>query len=167
MSSPASERVVTKRDGTRVAYDVSKIKKSIAFATEGIEVNPLQLESRIDQFLKQGIKTKDIQLNIIQHAVQLASPFEPQWLRVAGRAFAMDEQASFKLRDKSFAEIVQYNIKKGEYARELLDFYHDQDLEILGEYLDQSRDFDHSYASLITAKKKYLGKFELNQHMHM
>jgi ribonucleoside-diphosphate reductase alpha chain len=86
MSSPTSI-VVTKRDGTRVPYDVSKIKKSIAFATEGIDVNPLQLESRIDQFLKQGIKTKDIQLNIIQHAVQLASQFEPQWLRVAGRAY--------------------------------------------------------------------------------
>jgi ribonucleoside-diphosphate reductase alpha chain len=30
-----------------------------------------------------------------------------------------------------------------------------------------NRDLDYSYASLITAKKKYLGKFELNQHMHM
>lgn len=166
MSSP-TPRVVTKRDGTRVPYDVQKIKKSIAYATDGIDVNPLQLESRIDQAVKAGMKTKDIQLNIIQHAVQLASPFEPQWLLVAGRALAMDEQASYKLRDKSFYEIVQYNIKKCEYARELLDYYHEQDFEILGAYLDHDRDLKHSYASLITAKKKYLGKFELNQHMHM
>jgi ribonucleoside-diphosphate reductase alpha chain len=33
--------------------------------------------------------------------------------------------------------------------------------------LKMDRDLDHSYASLLTAKKKYLGKFELNQHMHM
>jgi ribonucleoside-diphosphate reductase alpha chain len=166
MSSP-TERVVTKRDGTRVPYDVSKIKKSIAFATKGINVNPLQLESRIDQTVKPGMKTKDIQLNVIQHAVQLASPVEPQWLLVAGRAYAMDEQASFKLRDKSFYEVVLYNIKKGEYAKELLDFYSEEDINYLETVLDHERDFNHSYASLVTAKKKYLGKFELNQHMHM
>jgi ribonucleoside-diphosphate reductase alpha chain len=81
----------------------------------------------------------------------------------------MDEQASFKLRDKSFAEIVQYNIKKGEYAKELLDFYSDDQTsqKFWVSTWITSRDFEHSYASLITAKKKYLGKFELNQHMHM
>src|SRR5574337_160118 len=38
------ELYVTKRDGAREPFDVSKIKKSILLATEGLDVNPLELE---------------------------------------------------------------------------------------------------------------------------
>lgn len=161
------EVLVTKRDGTKEPYDVSKIKKSIQNATEGQDVNPLELESKIDQFLKHGIKTRDIQLNVIQHAIQLATPQAPDWVNVAGRALAADEWANFPLRGKSFREIVHYNIKKGHYTEELLKYYTDAQLDELGSAVKMSRDLDYSYAALITAKKKYLGKFELNQHMHM
>lgn len=158
---------VTKRDGTKTPYDVTKIKKSIELATNGIKVNPLELESKIDQFLKPGIKTKDIQKNIIGHAVQLATAQNPEWLMVAGKALAMDEHASFKLKGKSFAEIVDYNIKKGEYSKELSSFYTKEDLDILGKFVDHDRDYNYSYASLMTSKHKYIGKYELTQHMHM
>ncbi len=161
------ELLVTKRDGTKELYDVLKIKKSIQMATEGQDVNPLELESKFDQFLKHGIKTRDIQLNLIQHAIQLATPENPDWVNVAGRALAMDEWANFPLRGKSFKEIVHYNINKGNYAKELLEFYTDDDLDYLGSCIKHEYDLEHSYASLITAKKKYLGKNELNQHMHM
>lgn len=161
------EIVVEKRDGTKELYDVLKIKKSIQMATEGQSVNPLELEAKFNQFLKNGIKTKDIQLNIIQHAIQLATPEKPDWVYVAGRALAMDEWASFPLRGKSFKEVVHYNISQGYYTRELLDYYTDENIDELGAALKMSRDLDYSYASLITAKKKYLGNFELNQHMHM
>ncbi len=159
--------LVTKRDGTKEAYDVSKIKKSIQNATEGQDVNPLELESKIDQFLKHGIKTRDIQLNVIQHAIQLATPQTPDWVNVAGRALAADEWANFPLRGKSFREVVHYNVKKGTYSNELLDYYTDTQLDELGSALKHTRDLDYSYAALVTAKKKYLGKYELNQHMHL
>ncbi len=161
------EIMVEKRDGTKEPYDVSKIKKSIQMASEGQDVNPLELESKFDQFLKPGIKTRDIQLNVIQHAIQLATPQSPDWVNVAGRALAMDEWANFSLRGKSFKEVVHFNIDAGHYSKELLDYYTDADLEDLGGAVKMVRDLDYSYASLITAKKKYLGNFELNQHMHM
>lgn len=163
----AEERQVTKRDGTKEPYDVSKIKKSIDLATEGIDVSPLMLEGRIDLFIKNGIKTEEIQANIIHHAMQFASPQEPQWLNVAGKAKAMDMWASFKLRGKSFLEILKYNIKKGKYSDEILNFYSEEQVESLEKFIDFRRDLKHSISSLITVSKKYLGKFELNQHMHM
>jgi ribonucleoside-diphosphate reductase alpha chain len=159
--------MVEKRDGSKEPYDVAKIKKSIQMAAEGQDVNPLELESKFDQFLKNGIKTKDIQRNVIQHAIQLATPAAPDWVNVAGRALAMDEWANFALRGKSFKEVVQYNVNKGFYTKDLLIHYSETDLDELGAAVKMSRDLDYSYASLITAKKKYLGKFELNQHMHM
>lgn len=163
----AKDIFITKRDGTKEPYDVSKIKKSIQMASEGLDVNPLELESKFDQFLKPGIKTRDIQLNVIQHAIQLATPSAPDWVNVAGRALAMDEWANFPLRGRSFKEVVHYNINKGLYTKDLLNFYTDDDLEELGACVKMNRDLDYSYASLITAKKKYLGKFELNQYMHL
>lgn len=159
--------IVHKRDGTKELYDVLKIKQSIAFAAEGQCVNALQLEASLDQFIKAGITTSDIQDNVIRHAVQLATPQSPKWLNVAGRALAMQMWANYKLRGKSFYQIVQYNIKKEEYSKELNVFYSKEDIEELGKLVDHNRDLAHSHSSLITVQKKYLGKYELNQHMHM
>lgn len=158
---------VIKRNGQKEPFDISKIKKSIEFAVTDTDANQLELESKFDQFIKANIKTTDIQKNIIQHAVQLASPQNPEWLNVAGRAYAMDLWSNFKLHDKSFLEIVKYNIKKGEYTKDLLDFYSESDIEVLGKSIDMNRDLSHSYSSLVTVVSKYLGNFELNQHMHM
>lgn len=158
---------VIKRDGTRAIFDVTKIKASIAFATDGQDVNPLHLEASLDQFVKNGITTSEIQDNVIRHAVQLASPQSPQWLSVAGRALAMQMWADFKLRGKSFYDVVQYNIKKNEYTKDINKFYSEEDINLLGSYIVMDRDLAHSHSSLITVSKKYLGKYELNQHMHM
>ena len=163
----SKEISVIKRDGTRAVFDVTKIKASISFATDGQDVNPLHLEASLDQFVKNGITTSEIQDNVIRHAVQLASPQTPQWLNVAGRALAMQMWADYKLRGKSFFDIIQYNIKKGEYTKELLDFYSKEDITELGDCIYLDRDLLHSHSSLITVSKKYLGKYELNQHMHM
>lgn len=157
---------VVKRDGSREPFDVTKIKQSIAFATDGQNVNPLHLEASLDQFVKNGITTSQIQDNVIRHAVQLASPQTPQWLYVAGRALAMQMWADYKLRGKTFLEIVKYNVRKGQYTGELMK-YTDGEITEFGNYIDHNRDLNHSHSSLITVAKKYLGKFELNQHMHM
>lgn len=158
---------VTKRNGEREDFDISKVKQSIAYACEGTSVNPLQLESRIDYFLKQGIKTSDIQLNIIEHARQLATAQEPEWLMVAGHALAMHSHHAYKLKDKSFFEILTYIINKGFYVKSLLQDYSQDEVNELGLYIDHTRDLDCSYAALLTNADKYQNKYELNQHMHM
>jgi ribonucleoside-diphosphate reductase alpha chain len=158
---------VTKRDGTKEQFDILKIKQSIAYSCEGVKVNPLELESRIDYFMKNGISTSDIQANIIQHALQLATPSTPEWLTVAGHAFAMDELHAFKVKGRGFADLVKHNCNKGLYTKDLLKFYSTDDLLVLEGIIDYDRDLAHSYASLLTGKKKYQNKNELNQHMHM
>jgi len=159
--------LVTKRNNEKEPFDVEKVKQSIAFACEGVDVNPLELESRLDYFMKNGIKTSDIQLNIIEHAKQLATPQYPQWLMVAGHAFMMHEAHSYKHKDKTFKEIVEFNVRQGFYTPSLLDSYTEDQLNTLGAYIDHKRDLDYSYASLLTNKLKYQNKHELNQHMHM
>ena len=158
---------VEKRDGSKVEYDAAKIKQSINHAVGGTNVNSLALESMIDAVIKNGVKTSVLQENIIHQAVKLASPQNPEWLKVAGRAYAANMWANFKLKGKSFLEIVKFNVKKKEYSESLLKYYTEDQIKELGEYIVQERDLLHSYASLLTVEKKYLGKYELNQHMHM
>lgn len=157
---------VTKRDGTKEDFDIAKVKQSIHYACEGTSVNPLELESRIDYFLKQGIRTSDIQLNIIEHAKQLATAQEPEWLMVAGHAFAMHQQHSSNFLDKPFSEFIEYVVGKGFYDKSLLSYSSD-DLDELGAYIKHDRDRDCSYAALITNSTKYQNKYETNQQMHM
>jgi ribonucleoside-diphosphate reductase alpha chain len=157
---------VTKRDGTKEDFDIAKVKQSIAHACAGTEVNPLKLESRIDYFLKQGIRTSDIQLNIVGHAKQLANAQEPEWLMVAGHAFAMHQQHSSQFLDKPFAEFINYVVGKGFYDKSLLS-YSSEELNEFGNYIKHDRDLDCSYAALITNSTKYQNKYETNQQMHM
>jgi ribonucleoside-diphosphate reductase alpha chain len=159
--------LVTKRNGEKEEFDILKVKRSIAYACEGTDANPLELESRIDYFVKNGIKTQEIQANIIQHALQLATASNPEWLMVAGHAFAMDEFHSFLQKGKTFNQWAKHACSKGVWTKQVLDYYTDDDLDVLGRYIDYNRDLNHSYASLLTAKQKYLGKNEVNQIMHM
>lgn len=158
---------VSKRNGIKEPFDILKVKQSISFACKGENVNPLELESRIDYFMKDGISTADIQANIIQHALQLASPQTPEWLMVAGHALAMDELHSFKQQESSFFSLVYKSVDIGIYTSDLIEAYSSEDIDELGNYINYERDLRHSYASLLTAKKKYQNKLELNQHMHM
>ncbi|MFZ4600502.1 MAG: ribonucleoside-diphosphate reductase subunit alpha, partial [Terrimicrobiaceae bacterium] len=123
--------------------------------------------SAINTVIKNGVKTSVLQENVIRQAVQMATPEQPEWLHVAGRAYAANMWANYKLKGKSFLDILKYNVKKKEYSPELLEYYSESEIEELGKYIDHNRDLAHSYASLLTVDKKYLGKYELNQHMHM
>ncbi len=159
--------LVEKRDGTKVPFDVLKIKQSIAHAVENTGANALELEASIDQFITSGIKSSEIQQNVIRHAVQLATPQNPEWLKVAGRAYAADMWANFELKGKSLFEVIQFNISKGLYSEEILNYYSKEDVDKLDKFMDFGRDLEHSHSSLVTVTKKYLGKYELNQHMHI
>lgn len=156
---------IIKRSGEKEPYDVLKVKQSVAFACEGTDVNPLALESRLDLFIKDGITSKEIQENIIQHALQLASPEEPEWLLVAGHAFAMNEQHEWNARGETFSQMVKKGIKSGVYTKDKNAFTEEKLQELEG-ILDYSRDLSHSYSSLVTSKTKYQSGGELVQHMH-
>lgn len=159
-------KVVTKRSGEEEVFDISKIKKAVAFACEGQPVNPLELEAKINIILKDGIKTSRIMENIIEGAIQLTSPSAPDWVFVAGRAYAMNSQHAWEVKGKSFTKMVKDGVKKGLYAKDYSK-YTDEQLDKFSQMIEYSRDLDLSISAHRTAKSKYLLPGELNQHLHM
>lgn len=158
---------VIKRSGNREPYDVVKIKESIALACDGLDINPLQLEAKFDEFIFDGITTKQINQNVIHHAITLATPEEPEWALAAGRLKTMDRWADTKDYELTFPEYINEQIDIGEYTHPGLSKFDETDLEALDEVLVPERDLNHTYASVSTAEGKYLHDKELIQHMFM
>lgn len=159
--------VVTKRNGEKEQYDIAKIKRCIAFCCEGIDgVSSAELEGKVNVILKNGIKTEMIMENIIEGAIQLATPTAPNWVFVAGRAHAMNEHHKWAVKGKSFDKMVKDGVRKGIYTKDYSQ-YSDAALKSFGAMIDYSRDLELSIAAHRTAKDKYLLPGELNQHMHM
>jgi len=158
---------VTKRDGRKEEFDVNKIKKVIRWASNNLEVNPLVLESKFDEFIKEEISTDDIQANLIYHSRILCTPEEPEWSIVAGRLETMRHWKRTNIYEKSFYYYIQEQIEKNVYKHPGIKKWTKREIIALGEHIVQERDLDHSYGSVLTSIKKYLLPNECIQQLHM
>ena len=158
---------VIKRDGTLESVDIGKIKSVISWACKGLDVNALELESKISGFLKDNITTTEIHDNIIHHSQTIATAESPDWVYVAGRLNTMKRWKDTGAYDKSFQEYINDMKEVGLYSHPLLDTYTAGEFDYLGDCIDQKRDLDLSYGATITASKKYLLTGETVQNMFM
>ncbi len=158
---------VIKRDQRKEEFDVNKIKQVIRWATTDLELNPLVLESKFDEFIKDNINTDDIQTNLIYHSRILCTPESPEWSIVAGRLETMRRWKETSVYEKTFQYYLSEQIAGGVYTHPILNKWTKREIIELGEYIVQDRDLEHSYGSTLTAHKKYLLPNECIQQMHM
>lgn len=158
---------VKKRNTKSEPYMVSKIKQVISWACERTEVNPLELESKFDDFITDGISTTHIHDNLIYHAQSLATAASPDWVIVAGRLQTMKLWKETCAYDMEFYDYIQLMKTKGHYSHPAIDSYSKEEIDELGKEIKQDRDLLHSYGSVITAMKKYLSPGECIQQMFM
>ena len=156
---------VVKRSGKYENYNCKKIKKAIAFACEGLDVNPLELEAKFDEILYDGVSTKAIQDNLILHSKNLASPISPDWLLVSGRLATMNRWNETRSYDKPFLELYKEFRKDDTWSHKNFDKYTDEEIEIIGNFIIKGRDLQHTIASVETAESKYLNGNECIQHI--
>lgn len=158
---------VKKRNGQLEDYSVQKLKDMISWACIDLEVNPLALESKIEQFVKDEITTTEIHDNLIHYAKTLCLPQQPDWTKVAGRLQTMKRWKDTLAYDISFTDFLNEKVANGEWQGSFFDGYSELDKAELGNYIVQDRDLDHSYASVLTAEQKYLQEGECIQQMFM
>ena len=158
---------VVKRSGKTEEYNCKKIKKAIAFACKGLEVNPLKLEAKFDEFLFDGVSTEAIQQNLIIHAKNLAKPSDDEWVFVSGRLATMDLWNKTKAYETPFYDFVQAMIKKGVYKHKALLKYSKEEYEELAKLINKDYDLKHSISSVKTFEDKYLVDGECIQLVNM
>lgn len=156
---------VTKRNGQLEEFDISKTKKVVEWACEGLDVNPLELESQIDIIFNNKIKTSDIQDNLIEHCLTLISKEYPDWQIVAGRLKIMPR---WKLLEKySLREYIEKKVNEGIYTPKLLEKYYHNAIDYLETFIDNKLDLIYNYASVVNCINKYLLEDEPLQYMLM
>jgi len=161
---------VKKRNGKSEPFDISKIKKVISWATEGLDVNPLELESHISINFKDGIKTEDIHNFSIVAANNLTSIENPNMRYVAGRLYIMQHWKSLKRTRGyiySLKRTILDNCKSGVYDSSLKELLTEAEMESLNSYMNRDRDLMYDMTGAHTLVQRYLLPNENIQEMYM
>jgi len=162
---------VIKRDGSKDQYDITKIRKVINWAVEGLEVNPLQLEAELDVFLRDDIKTKEIQNAVILAALRLTSVESPDWKFVAGRLRLFDIYKSIAIRRNkhkhsypiyNYPEYLEKSEQNKIYVDSISKNYSKKEIEVASSFINDKYDLLYDYAAVNMLAKRYLCEHEDN-----
>ncbi|HIK30252.1 MAG TPA: ribonucleoside-diphosphate reductase subunit alpha [Oscillatoriales cyanobacterium M59_W2019_021] len=157
---------VIRRDGTPAPLNISKIRAVVEWACAGLEANPITLEAGLTTRLSDGVTTREIQDNLINCALEMCSPDEPDWRYVAGRLHVWslwkDTLVSRGYQYGDYAKTVFAQVSAGRYDERILT-YSLGELQEAGSWMNADWDTDYDYAGAVLLTKRYLLKDELPQ----
>lgn len=157
---------VIKRDGTSAALDITQIRHVVEWACKALDVNPITLEAGLKTRLRNGVTTREIQDNLINCALEMCSPEDPDWRYVAGRlhiwSLWKDTSVNRGYGYGSYAKTVQAKVCANQYDERILTYAPDE-LEEAGSWINADWDTDYDYAGAVLLTKRYLLDDELPQ----
>ena len=157
---------VVRRDGSFTALDIARIRAVVEWACAEQNVNPITLEAGLTTRLRNGVTTRDIQDNLIDCALGMCSPEEPEWRYVAGRLHVWslwkDTQVSRGFGYGDYAQAVQFQTDVKRYDRKILS-YSNAELTVAGDWINPEWDKDYDFAGAVLLTKRYLLNDELPQ----
>ncbi len=174
---------VVKRKGIKEPLNIEKIRKVINWAAEGLDINTLKLESKLKLHFFDGITTRQIHEAVINTALNLTTPQEPDWRILAGRLFIFNLYKEISIRrgtnklayvggGEEYLKVVKNLTELGLYTPEILETYSAEEIKEAGNYIKQKYDFLYDYAGANLLAKRYLCIYEdfpieLPQEMYM
>lgn len=169
---------VKKRDGRIEPLNLDKMHLMVEEACKGLSgVSASQVEMTSGIQFYDGISTAEIQEILIKSAADLISLNAPNYQFVAARLllFSIRKSLYGMVQEyPSFYEHIQNCVKIKVYDNEILNWYTEEELNHLGEYIKHDRDYLFTYAGLRQVVDKYLvqdrstGKlYETPQFMYM
>ncbi|TAF51428.1 MAG: ribonucleoside-diphosphate reductase subunit alpha [Oscillatoriales cyanobacterium] len=163
---PASQIEVVRRDGTTAPLDITKIRDVVNWACDGLDANPIELEAGLTTRLRSGVTTREIQDNLIDCALGMCSPTEPDWRYVAGRLHVWglwkDTLVHRGYQYGEYRRTVTAKVTAGEYDARM-SVYSEADLDEASSWINSDWDLDYDYAGAVLLTKRYLLDDELPQ----
>ena len=157
---------VIRRDGTSTALNISKIRAVVDWACAKLNANSIALEAGLTTRLRDGISTREIQDNLVNCALEMCSPEEPDWRYVAGRLHIWglwkDILVSRGYQYGQYATTVKEKVASGQYD-ERMSLYSVKELEEAGNWINSDWDTDYDYAGVVLLTSRYLLPNELPQ----
>ena len=169
---------IIKRDGSEEELSVDKTKKVVAFACNGVVgCDPYELEMDAKIQFRDKMTTKEIQKTLIQTAIEKVISTEEDgfgnivkktninWQYVAARLLIYDLYKEAAINRKyqhfgygDFYTLIQDLTAKNLYGKYLLEVYTKEEIQELGNYIQNERDYLFNYDGLNLLSKRYLVK---------
>ena len=156
---------VIKRTGARVPLDISKIQRQVANCCRGIDdVSPSMIELSAKIQFHDGIHTSTIDELLLKAMVDLIDESENPEIHNVNYQYVAGRQRLAMLRKEVYGtyepprlyEIVKRNVEIGMYTSELLEWYTEDEWNIMDLLLDHSKDERYTYAAIAQLCEKYL-----------
>ena len=156
---------VVKRNGERVPLDISKIQRQVAHACNGIDnVSPSMVEIKAQIELHDGMTTETIDELLLKAMVDLIDETENPEINNVNYQYVAGRQRVSMLRKEVYGEytppklfnIVQKNVDSGMYTKDLLDWYTEDEWNIIDLFIDHHKDEEYTYAAIAQLAEKYL-----------
>jgi len=156
---------VVKRSGEQVPLDVSKIQRQVANACRGIDgVSQSMIEIKAQIELHDGITTETIDELLLKAMVDLIDEVENPSINNVNYQYVAGRQKVSMLRKQVYGtytppklyEIVKRNVELGMYTSELLEWYTEDEWNIIDLFLDHDKDETYTYAAIAQLAEKYL-----------
>lgn len=160
---------VVKRNGRKEPFNLEKVHRVLEWATEeinGVSISEIELKANIQ--LYDGIQADDIHELLIKSAAELISENTPNYQYVAARL------VNYKIRKEVFGDyqptslinVINKNIERGVYDKEILTLYTEEELNQLDHYLKHDRDNNFTYVGMEQFRGKYLVQNRLTKQLY-
>lgn len=152
---------VTKLDGTTEPFMLEKVQRQIQYACDGIEhVSQSMVELGLELELYNGIPTSDIDKIVVNSLVKLITSSEghTNYQYAAGKALnsSLRKEIYGQFEPFSLYDIVVRNVEAGMYSPELLEWYSEEEWDLMDTFVDHTKDEQMSHAALSQLIDKYL-----------
>ena len=156
---------VVKRNGHRVPLDIAKIQRQVAHGCRGIDgVSPSMIEIKAQLELHDGISTTTIDELLLKAMVDLVDETENPEINNVNYQYVAGRQKVSMLRKEVYGiydppplyEIVKKNISLGMYTKELLEWYSEDEWNIIDLFIDHDKDEGYTFAAIAQLAEKYL-----------
>jgi ribonucleoside-diphosphate reductase alpha chain len=156
---------VVKRNGERVPLDISKIQRQVAHGCRGIDgVSPSMIEIKAQLELHDGMSTETIDELLLKAMVDLIDETENPEIHNINYQYVAGRQKISMLRKEVYGtydppklySIVKNNVEAGMYTKELLNWYTEDEWNIIDLFIDHSKDEQYTYAAIAQLTEKYL-----------
>ena len=162
---------VVKRDGVVEGLDLNKIHVMVEHACKDLAgVSESQVEMNANLQFFDGIATEDIQEILIKSANDLISLDAPNYQYVAARLLLFSLRKSVynghPEGHPSVYEQVQRGVCLGVYDKDLINYYSEDEWDVIDSYIDHDRDYLFTYAGLRQVTDKYLVQDRSSGQVH-
>ena len=156
---------VIKRNGQRVPLDISKIQRQVKYGCRDIDnVSPSMIELKAQIQFADDMTTEVIDKLLLQAMVELIDESENPEINNVNYQYVAGRQRVSMLRKEVYGtynppklyDIVKKNVELGMYTSELLDWYTEDEWNIIELFIDHSKDESYGFAAIAQLCEKYL-----------